>query len=320
MIGRLAVVRLRTWSSAAARVSISAGLVALVIWLASPGALIRSAPLLPWRYLATATGALVVGLYFADAYCVYWLFAQPDRALQYSAVLTARGSSYLLTSLNYELGQGAMAWSLAGTQRRTFLSALGMCALLVYHDVGVLLALGCVGGLLSAATNGPAIARSCALALLLLVGLGMVVRLLPARWQERWLPERWRVRIEWWTWRHSAHLGLLRMGYFAIFLVYAALGLRACGFGLSAQVVCSVVPLVLLADGLPISVSGLGTREATLLYLIHPEAEERAILVAFSLLWSVGLVLGRAAIGLGFWWFTPTGIRETGAPGPAAAP
>src|SRR5581483_1573474 len=100
MIGRLASARTQPWSRVVARVAISAGLVALVIWLASPAELIRRVALLPWRYLTTATVALVAGLYLADSYCVYWLFGQPDRALRFPAALSARGNSYLLSSLN----------------------------------------------------------------------------------------------------------------------------------------------------------------------------------------------------------------------------
>ncbi len=304
MKARFALREAPRWSRLIVRFGISAGLVALVIGLASPHELVRQLPLLPWRQLVGVTTALVVGLYLADACCVYWLFRQPHRPLAFPTVLRARGHAYLLSSLNYELGQGAMAWHLARAQGRALLSALGTCALLAFHDVVVLLTLGLLGGLLSADPGGQPIARSCALALALVAGLGIAIRWLPGRWQERCLPSRFRVHLDWWTWKHSAHLALLRTGYFALMLLYASYGLKVCGVSLSAQVICSVVPLVLLADGLPISVSGLGTREATLLYLINPEIEERAVLVAFSLLWSLGLVFGRAALGLAFWWFT----------------
>src|SRR5262249_19827395 len=152
---------------------------------------------------------------------------------------------------------------------------------------------------------------SCCLALLVVVALGVLVGRFPSRWQERWLPERLRVHLDWWTWRHSICLGLLRAGYFALILVYAAVGLRLSGIDLSLQGLCSVVPIALLADGLPISVSGLGTREATLLYLVSPDESERPVLLAFSLLWSVGLVLGRASIGVALWWFVPKGLKRT---------
>jgi hypothetical protein len=272
--------------------------------------LIREAPLLPWHQLACATAALVAALWFADSFCVRWLFAQPDRSLPFSSALYARGSSYLLCSVNYELGQAAMAWNLARAQSRTLISALGVCVLLAYHDIAVLLTLGFLGALISAEPNAPAIAQFCGIALILLAFLGIVFRWLPSRWQERWLPERLRVRIDWWTWRHSVRLGLLRGGYFGLILLYAAAGLSICGIGLSFQVVCSVIPLVLLADGLPISISGLGTREWTLLHLINPEGRERAVLVAFSLLWTIGLVFGRAFIGLAFWWLIPNRMSK----------
>lgn len=296
--------RSQRWTTVALRVAISAGLVAWVIWRVSPQDLIRVAPLLPWQQLVSATAALVAGLWFADSFCVRWLFAQPDRSLRFSSALFARGSSYLLCSVNYELGQAAMAWSLSRAQGRTLISALGTCVLLAFHDIAVLLTLGLLGALLSAEPNATAIAF-CAVALMLLAFVGMAVQLLPSRWQERWLPERLRVRLDWWTWRHSVRLGLLRAGYFSLILLYAATGLSICGIGLSFQVVCSVIPLVLLADGLPISISGLGTREWTLVTLINPEGRERAVLVAFSLLWTIGLVFGRALIGLAFWWLFP---------------
>jgi hypothetical protein len=287
-----------------------------VVWLASPTALVRVAPLLPWRELAFATATLVIALYLGDSLCVRWLFAQPGGGISLPAVLYSRGASYLLSSLNYELGQGAMAWALARIQNRTLLSALGMCLVMAYHDVVVLLVLGLSGALLSPEPLARVIAWSCGLALLVVAAAGVAIGKFPLRWQERWLPERLRVQLDWWTWRHSICLGLLRTGYFALILVYAAVGLRLSGIDLSLQGLCSVVPLALLADGLPISVSGLGTRETTLLYLINPDESERPVLLAFSLLWSVGLVLGRAAIGLAFWWYVPERRKQArGTPG-----
>ena len=131
--------RSQRWTTVALRVAISAGLVAWVIWRVSPQDLIRVAPLLPWQQLVSATAALVAGLWFADSFCVRWLFAQPDRSLRFSSALFARGSSYLLCSVNYELGQAAMAWSLSRAQGRTLISALGTCVLLAFHDIAVLL-------------------------------------------------------------------------------------------------------------------------------------------------------------------------------------
>jgi hypothetical protein len=82
-----------------------------------------------------------------------------------------------------------------------------------------------------------------------------------------------------------------------IILLYAVVGLTYCGVELHSRVVCSIVPLVLVADGLPISISGLGTRETALVYLVDPP--QPAVLLAFSLFWSTGLMLGRLLLGLG---------------------
>jgi hypothetical protein len=103
-----------------------------------------------------------------------------------------------------------------------------------------------------------------------------------------------------WHWTQSVQLYGLRVVYFGIIVGYAAGGLSLCGVALSRGVVLGVIPLVLLADGLPVSVSGLGTRETALLYLLQPEHPE--VILAWSLLWSAGLLAGRTGIGLGSVW------------------
>jgi hypothetical protein len=253
--------------------------------------------------LVSATIVLVFALYLADSFCIYWLFSRQDRALKLRSVVQARGSSYLLSSFNYELGQGALAWNLASARGQTLLPALAKCVLLAYHDVAVLAILGLIGASRSEIPQSARVAWFCGALVMLLVGIGVVVRILPWSRLNRWVSPKLRLGLETWTWRQSAQLCLLRAGYFGVILLYAAIGLRLSGFNLSLQVLCSVIPLALLADGLPISVSGLGTRETTLLYLLNPD--EPTTLVAFSLQWSVGLALGRAIIGLFYWWFLP---------------
>jgi hypothetical protein len=285
------------------RVVISTVLAAWVIWLASPRKLAETIPVLDWQPLVIATVTLVFALFLVDSVCIYWLFSRQDSSLNYRSVVHARGSSYLLSSFNYELGQGALAWNLSRPRGQTLLPALAKCVLLAYHDVAVLAMLGLIGATQSEIPQSARVAWFCGIVLMLLVGIGVVVRVLPWSRLNRWVSSKLRLGLETWTWQQSAQLCLLRAAYFAVILLYAAIGLRLSGFNLSLQVLCSVIPLVLLADGLPISMSGLGTREATLVYLLNPD--DRAGLVAFSLLWSVGLALGRAIIGLFYWWFLP---------------
>jgi hypothetical protein len=87
--------------------------------------------------------------------------------------------------------------------------------------------------------------------------------------------------------------------YFSIFAVYAASALEICHVPVDHQVVASTIPLVLLADGLP-SIAGLGTRDTALQFLLAPDRPEA--LLAMSLFWSTGLVVGRSVIGLAHLW------------------
>lgn len=52
-------------------------------------------------------------------------------------------------------------------------------------------------------------------------------------------------------------------------MVYAAAALSLCGVGCDLKALCTAVPLIQLAEGLPIGMSELGTRETTLVHARH---------------------------------------------------
>jgi hypothetical protein len=174
--------------------------------------------------------------------------------------------------------------------------------------VGVLLALGFVGAMADPNPGLYAVRWVGGVGLVYLAGLIVLPSLLPRRFGA-WMAG--------WSWRRSLGLCVLRVVYFGIILAYVVAALRVCGVALDERLTVSVVPLVLLADGLPISISGLGTRETTLLYLLDPD--DKAVVLAFSLMWSTGLVGGRLLIGLAHWWLPLSGGREPPEPAEAAA-
>jgi hypothetical protein len=282
---------------------VSAGLIAWLVFRVSPQALIRSVFQLDWPPLLVVFGALVLALFLWDALCLRWLFSEPSHPLSYRSALSGRGRSYLLSAFNYELGQGLLAWELAKVQVRPVAGALARCLLLAVHDVGVLLAMGLAGSwgiepplqrtVRTFAMTGLALLAACALA----------ATLLPAKWRGKLVRGRWQLWPATWTWLRSAHLCGLRSVYYGLIVGAVACGLGFASVPLDWRLICSVVPLVLLADGLPISASGLGTRETTLLLLLQPE--EPAPLIAFSMLWSSTLISGRLLIGLTYWWLVP---------------
>jgi hypothetical protein len=291
-------------------VLISAALVTGVLCRVSLADLAEAVLRLDAPLLGLLTAGLVLGLYFWDAFCLRWLFRQPDRELSYRTALHARGTAYLAGAFNYELGQAVLAWRVASAQHTPLLPAMGRCVLLAIHDGAVLLALGLAGAILSAEQQAPAMRAFCALGLTGLLSVGLFVGWMPQGWRRRLHDGRWGAGLGWWTWGRSLRLCVLRCGYYGILLSYAVLALPLCGVYLDFAVVCSVLPLVLLADGLPISVSGLGTRETALLFLLNPAPPLQAAVLAFSLVWSTGLLTGRAVLGLGHLWLP----RWSGAP------
>jgi hypothetical protein len=288
---------------------VSAGLVLWLVYRVSPPALVAAASELDWPRLCLVFSVMVLALYFWDGVCLRWLFAEPGLPLSYGQVLHARGSSYVASAVNYELGQGMVAWELARAQGTSMVGALGRCLLLAVHDVAVLLTLGLVGSLLIDTTIARGIVGFCAISLAVLLGVGLLASLLPHKWRERWTIGGRRLWPGSWTWGRSLRLSGLRGIYYAIILAAVGVGLEVAPVPLGRQVVFGAVPVVLLADGLPISVSGLGTRETALLSLIH--APQPAVLLAFSLIWSAVLMTGRLLIGLANWWLSPAAILAT---------
>jgi hypothetical protein len=277
-------------------VLVSAAALTWVVWRVSPQELRAKTALLDLRLLVPATVAMVLALYAWDAVCLMALFATPEHPLPYAKALAARGRSYIVGAINYEFGQAALAWDLARIQQVSLLSTLARSALLAYHDVAVLLSLGLLGSFLTDDVRVQHVRWFCGLGVCLTGIAALFMLALPERYKLRLQHMRWSAWTKSWSWRRSARLAIARVVYFLVLVVYAAVALEICGIVLDFRVVLSTIPLVMLADGLP-SISGLGTRE-TALQLLLP-SEQPAMLVALSLVWTTGLVVTRAAIGLG---------------------
>jgi len=106
---------------------------------------------------------------------------------------------------------------------------------------------------------------------------------------------------------------LLIQGSFV--LLNAAIG-REIGIGIPLAVWFLAWPLAKLAGLLPISLGGLGVRDATLAALLVPVGVPAAHGVVASLLWSTVMIAGGLFGGL-VWWLL--GRRRAGQPGGAAA-
>jgi len=280
----------------------SAALVAFIIWNVSPTALLRALGELNWAVLLPLTFAFLFAAYLWDSFTLLVLFRENGDRLRYRDVLRARGMSYAMSVVNFGLGQGHLAWLIARAQNQSVLTTLARCFMLIYIDLYVLLSLALAGSMLSEHPRAWGIAVFCGGGLLGLVSVTLFAYSLPEALVERlrqtawgrWLPMRT------WRWKRFGELVLLRTGYFGLDMVYVAVGLWLIGVHVDLMLALSAVPVVALVDGLPITVSGLGTREATLLILLDPD--QRALVLAFCLTWTACTMITRGLIGAVHLW------------------
>lgn len=280
-------------------VAVSAGMIGWLLASTDLQELARALVSLPWHWLLPLTAAMVVALYLWDTLCLQLVYVVRGRYLPYRRMLHVRGLSYLIGAFNYEAGQAMVAWNIARLQATGLLTALSRSVLLAYHDILVLLSLGLIGSLSSDVPQVEGTRLFCAAGIGLLAAVAVIYRLLPARRRVQFRHTRWGEWLHSWTWKRSGSLILVRLVYFGILVVYAAIGLWICQVAVDPSVVFSSIPLVVLADGLP-SITGLGVRENALRLLLDPPNPE--VLLAFSLLWSSGMILVRVVIALVHLW------------------
>jgi hypothetical protein len=279
---------------------VSVALLAWLLWRIRFSGLAAAAADVDWGQILPATAVLVLALYFWEALCFRELFHVDNQPVSYREMLRVRGLSYLAAVVNYEAGQAMAAWHAAQLQRRSLLWALSRTILLAYHDLVVLLALAVLGSAWSSDPQVVELRPFFQAGLIGLISLGGAAVLLLGRGKGQLRASRWGAWLESWTWLRSARLAGVRIVYFSIFIVYAAVALRLGGVPLDGPTTVGTIPLVLLADALP-SASGLGTRDAALQFLVA--TDRREVLLAISLTWSLGLLTGRLAIGLAYLWW-----------------
>ncbi len=282
-----------------AATALSAGLLTFLVRRVSFERLRYAATELNWRLLIPLTVLMVLLLYVWDAICLPLVYRVSEQRWGFWRSLHLRGSSYLGGAINYELGQAILAWSAARMQGTGLVRMLSRSVVLAYHDIVVLLAMGLFGAMfteeLQIVRIRPAIATGLGVAL----ALAACFWLLPKIVGPRWRYERVHLLFDGWNLKKSLLLVPLRVIYFGILVVYAAVALRICGLEVDRHVVASSIPLVLLADALP-SLAGLGTRDASLQLLLNPK--DPAVLLALSLIWTAGLTIVRSLLGLAHLW------------------
>jgi hypothetical protein len=281
---------------------VSIGLVSWLIWKITPQKLLLAFSTSAWPWLVLATLGQFVVLFVWDTVNLWWLFSQPhpERRPAYWVLFRARTDSILWSAVSLEIGQGVFAYKLAKAIDEPVTLALGRFIVLALFDFGALQSLGLIAFFLTTSPLLNSLRWVCVASTSGLVVLALLVHFMPESWR-RWVEEKkWGRWLQWWSWRHSFLLAAQRLVLFLLVMLYAWVGLRIIGIPADARTVFGTIPFVLIAESLP-GTGGLGERETALVYLLNT-GNKGAELLAFGLIWSLVVILGRLLVGLISLW------------------
>ena len=267
-------------------------LVRLLAWAVTAGILFLLFRKIPFHeVVAAARGAagwiVPAGFFFgfliylADSFAIWKTFGWFLAQLSFADVLLVRGATYLLAAINYNVGQGAIVYFVHRVARVPVIR--GVATVLLIMGINVL-------ALLFLATFGLAAAPAVPHALKLIVAVayaGLAVYVAAIIAKPRWLASRplFDVLLGAGLGGHARAL-LVRLPHIAILFTFQIFMLR--GFGVAVPILQAIaaLPVVFFIAVLPISVQGLGTTQAAMIFFFaryaagDSHAQQAAVLAA----------------------------------------
>ncbi len=234
---------------------------------------------------------LVLVVYVADSFAIWMTFGWFVAPLRYTAVLAIRGATYLLALLNYTLGQGAIVYFVH--RSRGVPVQRGAAAVLLIMGINLLL-------LLFLATLGLGLGADALPALKTLLAVaygGLLFYIIMVVTKPKWLARRpvFEVLLSAGLTGHLKSLAV-RAPHLVSLIAYSYISLRAFNVNVPLAQAVMYLPVVFFIAVLPISVQGLGTTQATMLFLFaryadgDPASQQASVLAAS--LGSQGVALG----------------------------
>ena len=294
----------------ARRESVLAGLRRVVPWVVTAGLLylifrkISVAQILeatrssaPWTIPAAVLG--VAAIYFADSFAIWKTFGWFLAPLSYAQVLVVRGATYLLAAINYNVGQGAMVYFVHRAKGTTVMRGVATLLLVLGINVLALLALATVG--LFIEPDIPRVVR----VVVALAFAGLAVYALAVALKPRWLAERplFDVLLAAGLGGHLRAL-VVRVPHIAALVIFQTAMLRAFGVAVPVRQAIVTLPLVFFIAVLPISVQGLGTTQAAMIFFFaryapgDRQAQQTAVVAASIVATALATTL-QALLGIG---------------------
>ena len=237
---------------------------------------------------------------FIEAVCLVRLVPASRDVFNLMTAARVKSASYLLYIVNYTLGAGALTLLLRQRAKMSLSDAGGVVILLAAFDLGLLLAVTAIGAVWSGAETPAMLAG-----VITVAGVGLVGGLAVLRTSRSLGPlERLRSLTLFRAARTSAPILLLEIGLLRLLFVFNFIGLA----WITLVAFDVLVPLgdvivnfavVALISTLPIAVAGLGTGQATFVFVFREWASQETLL-ACSLAFSIGMIVLRAALGFLF--------------------
>ena len=249
-----------------------------------------------WTLPVGAVG--IAAIYFADSFAIWKTFGWFLAPLSFAQVLVVRGATYLLAAINYNVGQGAIVYFVNRATGAPILR--GVATVLLIMGVNVL-------ALLAFATVGLAVAPDLPHSVAVVVGVayaGLAVYGLAVWWKPRWLAQRpvFDVLLAAGFGGHARAL-LVRLPHIVALVAFQTAMLRAFGVAVPLAQAVVALPIVFFIAVLPISVQGLGTTQAAMVFFFaryaqgNAEAQKAAVLAASLFAMALALTL-QTALGL----------------------
>jgi hypothetical protein len=250
----------------------------------------------PWTIPVGLVG--LVAIYVGDSFAIWKTFGWFLARLSFAEVLVVRGATYLLAAINYNVGQGAIVYFVHRVAGAPIMRGVATVLLIMGVNVLALLFLTTAG--LAAAPEIPhAVAVIAGVAWAGLALYAVVVAVRP-----RWLATRpiFDVLLSAGVAGHARAL-LVRLPHIAALVFFQTSMLRAFGVAVPLGQAIVALPVVFFVAVLPISVQGLGTTQAAMVFFFaryapgDPSARKAAVLAASLVAQFMSLIF-QAALGL----------------------
>jgi hypothetical protein len=239
---------------------VTAGLLAWLLWR-TPFSQVLAATRAAATWTIPVALLLLVAIYLADSFAIWKTFGWFLARLSLPQILVVRGATYLLAAINYSVGQGAIVYFV---HRATGAPVLrGVATVLLIMGINIL-------ALLFLTTAGLAIAPDVPHGLYVIVAVayaGLAIYAVALIVRPRWLASRpiFDVLLAA-GWKGHLQALAVRLPHIAALVAFQTLLLRA--FGVNVPLVAAVasLPVVFLVAVLPISVQGIGTTQAAMVF------------------------------------------------------